>query len=87
MNYKTKKLQKELKIQKEKCKEYQELYYTCVNELHFEHLQTSSLVELLNEVETLCDKQVNHKLIKKVVENGKERLHIDMMIHADIIFK
>jgi len=85
MNYK--KLKTQLKTQKEMREYYQELYYTRVNELHFEHLQTSSLVNLLNEVESLCDEQINHKLIKKVVENGKERRHIDMMIHADIILK
>lgn len=77
---------KKLKLQKETRDNYEGLYKACLGEFKFEKLQNDFLLSVLQKVKSLCETKTNHELIKKVIENGKERRNLDMMIHADIFF-
>ena len=56
-------------------------------ELQFANLQKDFYKSILDEVEVLLKKEVKHNLIKKVIENWKERWILDKFIHTDLIFK
>ena len=71
---------------KQKLTFYRQLNEAGVKELQFEKLQNHFLTSVLDEVEELADKKVNHNLIKQVIKNAKERHNLDKIIHADLIF-
>ncbi len=54
-----------------------------VKELTFANMQISYLFSVLDEVETFTD----DVLVKKVINNSKERFILDKMIHAHLLFK
>ena len=56
-------------------------------ELQFANIQKDFYKSILDEVEILLKKEVKHNLIKKVIENWKEKWVLDEIIHTDLIFK
>lgn len=72
---------------KEMKEKYQSLFDTSVSELRFKNMKVDFLLNALNEVEVLCGKGVNQKIIKQVIKNAKERNDIDTIIHNHLILK
>ena len=66
-------------------KHYKELYELAVSELHFYNLQVEFLKGVLDEVLKLNDKSIDHKIIKQVIKNAKERHFLDKLIHNDFL--
>lgn len=62
-------------------KHYKELYEVAMWELRFSGIQKQHYMSMLDEVEVLLDKNIKSSLIKKVIENWKERWMIDISIH------
>ena len=58
----------------------------CVWELQFEKIKADDYFKLLEEVEKLLDENVNVTLIKKIATNGKEKIMLNSLIHANKLF-
>lgn len=66
---------------KENSSDLKKLYQLAIKELELNKLTIRQYQEVLHEVETLLDMSVDRNTIKKVIENGKERAILDVIIH------
>lgn len=71
-------------IHKELYTHYMELYVVAMKELRFQRLQTSHYKSILDEVYVLLEKGCKPSLIRKVIENGRQRAVLDQSIHFDL---
>ncbi len=84
-----KKLKNDLKnniAQKEANRElyehYKELNAVGIGELKFKNMKVEFLLSILNEIHAMTD----DALVKGVIDNAKERNHLDTLIHTRNIF-
>ena len=68
-------------------KSFNDMLNSACWELQFANIQKDFYKSILDEVEILLKKEVKHNLIKKVIENWKEKWVLDEIIHTDLIFK
>lgn len=80
-----KKVKRIAKRQTEMREHYEDLFDTAVCELRFKNMLVDSLYSNLDEIETLCEKGVNRKLIAQIIKNQKERHQLDKLIHYNLI--
>ena len=67
-----------------KLAEQENLFASSIWELQFANTQKTHFDNLLSEVETLVEKWVKPNLIKKVIENGRQRAVLDICLHYDM---
>ena len=71
-------------VEAKKLTEQENLFASSISELQFANTQKTHFDNLLSEVETLVEKWVKPHLIKKVIENGRQRAVLDISINYDI---
>lgn len=72
------------KVHKELHAHYEEVYKSASKELRFQILQTEHYKSILDEVDVLLDKGCKPSLIRKVIENWKQRWVLDISLHFDL---
>jgi hypothetical protein len=82
----TKNIKASLKFNKEMRVHYEDLFNTSVGELRHYRLKVDILKQCLDEIIVLCNGKIKHEVIKKVIDNLKERIILDDMIHNSLLF-
>ena len=62
---------------KEMTTHYKELYEVALKELRFKNMKVDYLLSVFDEIEAFT----YDKLVKGVIDNAKERNHLDSLIH------
>jgi len=75
------------KTQKALREDKEELLKTATSELRFKNMKVEAYENLVIEIQVLLKQWVNTNLIKKVIENWKERIMLDDLIHYDLVSK
>ncbi len=67
---------------REMCEHYKELNEAGIEELKFKNMKVEFLLDTLSEIHEMT----NDVLVKGLIDNAKERNHLDTLIHTRNLF-
>lgn len=82
---KIKNLKSAVKAKQEMVEHYESLFRTSVSELKFKNILCETLLNSLDRIDILAQKQINPELLKKFVKLSKEQYELEKLIHYDLV--